>query len=80
MKIQLKLFEIRSNNNNELYKDVLSAMAYNKVALKRLVLKRGTWTTSQGKVAKVVNKACDRCYYLSLETMSYQSPLSCHTR
>ena len=39
MKIQLKLFEIRSINNNELYKDVLSAMAYNKVALKRLVLR-----------------------------------------
>ena len=27
----------------------------------------------QGKVAEVVDKACDYCYYLSLETLSYQS-------
>ena len=33
-----------------------------------------------GKVAEVVNKACDCCHYLSLETLSYQSSLSCHTR
>ena len=57
-----------------------------KLSLKRFVLKRlGTcnfsvFATCQGKVAEVVNKACDCCYYLSLETLSYQSPLSCHTR
>ena len=32
------------------------------------------------KVAEVVNNACDYVYYLPLETLRYQSPLSCHTR
>ena len=29
---------------------------------------------------EVVDEACDYCYYLSLGTLSYQSPISCHAR
>ena len=63
--------------------DVLSAMAYNKTVSKTIGFKTrdlelAIFPCSQR--AKVANKACDCCYYLPLETLSYQSPLSCHTR
>ena len=65
-------------------------MAYNKTVSKTTGLKTRDLELAiipcsqkcQGKVAEVVDKACDYCYYLSLESLSYQSPraLSCHTR
>ena len=62
-------------------------MACNKTVSKTIGLNGGLGTCDfsafakcQGKAAEVVDKACGYCYYLSLETLSYQSPLSCHTR
>ena len=56
-------------------------MAYNITVSKTIGFKRGTCDYSvfakcQGKVAEVVDKACDYCYYLSLETSSYHDRLS----
>ena len=54
-----------------------------KLSLKRLVLNAGLGTCDfsvfakcQCKVAEVVDKACDYCYYLSLETLSYHDRFS----
>ena len=57
-------------------------MAYNKTVSKTIGFK--TWDLEPAIFpclqSEIVNKACDYCYYLSLETLSYQSPLTCHTR
>ena len=64
-------------------------MAYNKtvsktIGFKTRYLELAIFPCSQSakvaRVAEEVDEACDYCYYLSLGTLSYQSPLSCHTR
>ena len=62
-------------------------MAYNKTVSKTIGFKTRDLELAifpcsqyQGKVAEVVDKAYDYCYYLTLEKLSYQSPLPCHKR
>ena len=52
-------------------------MAYNKIVSKTTGFKTRNLELAIFLCLQRVNKACDCCYSLSLETLSYHSPLTC---
>ena len=55
-------------------------MAYNKIVSKTIGFKTRDLELAIFLCLQGVNKACDCRYSLSLETLSYYSPLTCHAR